>query len=372
MLNLHIVQAQHGDSLLLEYGTPPEPRYILIDGGPSTVYKDHLQAVLKQIQKAGGALEQVVLSHVDDDHVKGLLDLMKELKRQQEKNEPLTIDVRALWHNSFSDTLGPEVEDGFAKFLENSGEISDLMPLSAAEGKSIAQGDELSNLAVDLGVPINPGFDPSCIITVDQAGGPLSEENLELRILGPSLQNLEKLRQDWLDWLAEQEEKLSAKDLLDDKAIGDADASVPNLSSIMFLAKADGKTILLTGDGKGDDVLVGLQQANMLEPDGTCQVDVFKLPHHGSQRNVSPEFFRRLTADKYVISANGKYGNPDPPTLQWLVTAAKEQGRAIEIWITNPTDGTRELVDKYPPDEYGYRLVEMESGAHEMILTLAA
>jgi len=371
MLSLHIVQAEHGDSLLLEYGTPLEPRYILIDGGPGTVYRDHLRAVLKQIQRAGGSLELVVLSHVDDDHVKGLLDLMKELKRQQGKNKPLIIDVQALWHNSFGDTLGPEVEDGFARFLEDSGEISDLMPLSAAEGRSIAQGDELSNLAVELGVPINPGFEPSCIVTVDQAGGPITVDNLELRVLGPRVQNLEKLRQDWLDWLSEQKEKLSEKDLLDEKAIADADASVPNLSSIMLLACGDGKTILLTGDGRGDDVLAGLQQAHGLPPHGAFHVDVLKLPHHGSQRNVSPDFFRRLTADKYVISADGKHGNPDPATLQWMVTTAKEQRRAIEIWITNPTDATRDLVDKYRPAEYGYQLVCMKRGAHEMIVNLA-
>lgn len=371
MFNLHVVQAEHGDSLILEYGTHPQPKYILIDGGPGTVYKNHLRAVLQQIQKAGGALEQVVLSHVDDDHVKGLLDLMKELKRQQQAGKPLIIGVGALWHNSFSDTLGPEVEDRFARLLEDSGDVSDLMPVSTAQGKSIAQGDKLSSLAADLEVPINPGFDPSRIITVDQAGGPLSEQDLELHILGPTVQNLENLQQEWLEWLEEQEAKLSAKDLLDDKDLGDADASVPNLSSIMFLAEADGKTVLLTGDGKWDDLLAGLEKANLLKPDGSCHVDVLKMPHHGSQRNVSPEFFHRLTADKYVISANGKYGNPDPPTLRWLVTAAKEQGRAIEIWITNPTDGTRELVIEYPPDEYGYQLVEMEPDAHEMVLKLA-
>jgi hypothetical protein len=325
---------------------------------------------LKQIQAAGGALERVVLSHVDDDHVKGLLDLMKELNHPKKK-DPLTLDVRALWHNSFSDTLGPEVEDGFAKLLEESGDMSDLMPRSNAQGKSIAQGDQLSTLAGEVGIPINPGFDPSCIITVDQAAGPLSDGNLDLRILGPSLQNLQDLRQEWLDWLDEQKEKLSARDLLDERAIGEADESVPNLSSIMFLASADGKTILLTGDGTGDDLLEALDQANLLRADGTFHVDVLKLAHHGSQRNASPEFFRRLTADKYVISANGKYGNPDPPTLEWLVTAAKEQGRAVEIWITNPTDSTRGLLEDFPPGQYGYQLVKMAPGAHEMILPLA-
>jgi beta-lactamase superfamily II metal-dependent hydrolase len=138
----------------------------------------------------------------------------------------------------------------------------------------------------------------------------------------------------------------------------------------MVLAEAGGKTILLTGDGRWDDLLNGLARAGFLKPDGTCHVDVLKLPHHGSVRNVSPEFFRKVTADKYVISANGKNGNPDLPTLKWLVQAARDQGRSIEIWITNQTDSTRQLIHDCNSNEYGYRLVALEPGTDEMILTL--
>jgi len=34
MLTLHIIQAEYGDCLILEYGIQPNPKYILIDGGP--------------------------------------------------------------------------------------------------------------------------------------------------------------------------------------------------------------------------------------------------------------------------------------------------------------------------------------------------
>jgi len=29
------------------------------------------------------------------------------------------------------------------------------------------------------------------------------------------------------------------------------------------------------------------------------------IPHHGSDRNVDPEFFKRVTADHYIVSGNG-------------------------------------------------------------------
>ena len=141
-----------------------------------------------------------------------------------------------------------------------------------------------------------------------------------------------------------------------------SDRSVPNLSSIMILAQADGKKILLTGDARGDHLIQGLQQTSLLKTNGTLHVDILKVPHHGSSRNVDEEFFKRITADKYVISANGKYGNPDLETLIWIVKAAKEKQRNIEIFVTNQTPTIEKLLQEYFPAEYGYRLTLMEEG----------
>lgn len=58
----------------------------------------------------------------------------------------------------------------------------------------------------------------------------------------------------------------------------------------------------------------------MLE-NGRCHVDLLKIPHHGSDRNVSTEFFRQVTANHYVVSANGQHGNPDVAMLQMLSEA---------------------------------------------------
>jgi hypothetical protein len=54
-----------------------------------------------------------------------------------------------------------------------------------------------------------------------------------------------------------------------------------------------------------------------------------------------------------------------------LVEAAKEQGRAIQIFATNQTPSTRELVEECNPDEFGYRLTEMEEGADSIVVEVA-
>ncbi|MGC9350007.1 MAG: hypothetical protein ACP5JG_17845, partial [Anaerolineae bacterium] len=153
-----------------------------------------------------------------------------------------------------------------------------------------------------------------------------------------------------------------------ERAARDMDTSVPNLSSIMLMAEAEGRRVLLTGDGRSDDLEEGLQRAGYLEPGGQLHVDVLKLPHHGSKRNMTEDFLRRITADTYVISASGYHGHPSKDTLQWVVTAARDQGRTIDIVATNSTRSLRDLVKTHDPDDYGYRLTVMPKATHEFIL----
>ena len=91
--------------------------------------------------------------------------------------------------------------------------------------------------------------------------------------------------------------------------------------------------MLLTGDARGDDILDGLAEAGLLTG-GRCHVDVLKIPHHGSHRNVTADFFRQVTADHYVISANGQNGNPDVAMLEML-SAARESADDFVVHLTN-------------------------------------
>ena len=87
MFNIHAVQAHHGDCLLLEYGTPAQPRFLLVDGGPENTFDPFLRSVLAtKVAPNGGVLDRVILSHVDNDHVIGLLDLFADLKQHAAGN----------------------------------------------------------------------------------------------------------------------------------------------------------------------------------------------------------------------------------------------------------------------------------------------
>jgi len=81
-------------------------------------------------------------------------------------------------------------------------------------------------------------------------------------------------------------------------------------------------------------VLAGLKMNGLLNSKGRIHVDVLKMPHHGSERNLSENFLKQVTADHYVISANGKFKNPDESTIQALGDVHKD-GKKGTLHLTN-------------------------------------
>ncbi|MBP1643437.1 MAG: metallo-beta-lactamase family protein [Acidobacteria bacterium] len=361
MFRMRVVQAEFGDCFLLEYGSAVAPRFLLVDGGPPDTWELHLESELAGIAQVGGALDLVMLSHVDNDHIVGLLDLLARLRA--DGAAPL-IGVGGIWHNSFGrtvdvdGTLGPRLRAA----TMNAASVQ-----SAVAVNGIAEGNALRLAAQALGIPLNAGF-PGDLVCADDHPQPVLLGNLKLTVVGPTRANLDELRAQWETWLAAHEDAVADGD---PQVMANSDRSVPNLSSIVVLAEADGKRVLCTGDGRSDHLLQGLGQAGLLDAGGAVHVDVLKVAHHGSDRNATRKFFRLVTADTYVLSANGKDDNPDLATLIWIVEEAGKQGRQIELFATNDTPSLRELVAERDPAVNGYTLTVMDPGVHSTTIVLA-
>lgn len=369
MLQLKIVQARFGDCFLLIFGDTKTPAYILIDGGPGGVYPEFLRNELVSINASGGVLEKVVLTHIDADHIVGLLDLTEELKENAADGAGPLVKIKELWFNSFSDTIGKSnsIKPLLQQMLAGVHQLGSVMPHSDLALQSIFQGDTLRRNALLLNIPVNETFGGR-IITLDTVTEPLMLENLKLTFIGPTRSNLETLQKEWMEWIDKNRNRILSGDR---ELLRQMDGSVPNLSSVMFLAEADGKRLLFTGDGRGDFILEGLKTAGLLNADGSVHLDVFKVPHHGSIRNVPDGFFEKVMADIYIISADGRHGNPDYDTLVCLVEAASAQGRKIEIWFTNRTKSTDRLAAEYPEEKFGYKCVFMPEGQTVFTLNLS-
>lgn len=326
---LEALPARYGDCLLLHYGNAAAPSLMLIDGGPSRVWPKFLEPRLKALQAARGVgfrIDLMMVSHIDDDHVLGLVDFTSAWKEEKAAGKPWPYPVREAWFNSFERiSNGKDLKAVTASVTASAGanswdEIDVDSPEITNDNKdeaqaalkvlaSVGNGKELRDDLDALRVPTNSGFDGKLVRPGKGPNVPFKlGPDLTLHVVAPLAAQLDALQ------------KMFAKDLKPDAALAAyTDGSVPNLSSIAAVASYQGKTMLLTGDARGDYLIEGLKAEKLLDAGGKLHVDVLKMPHHGSDRNVDPSFFSTITADHYVASADGTFGNPDRPTLEMLI-----------------------------------------------------
>jgi hypothetical protein len=341
MLVLEALRAKFGDSLILHSGTAKRPQLTVIDGGPPGVYGDALRPRLEALRTERGLdartpldIEFMMVSHIDDDHVAGLLELARKLNDRRESGQPLPWKIRRFWHNSFDDILdNDDLKIGASGSAVSTASLGDFLELDGSRLlASVAQGRELRKLLEALSLGRNIPFkglvlatSPVKVVTVG---------DLKVTVVGPRKTELEALQQKWNAEIKPMLKKERSRSRLAEIAAY-VDKSVHNLSSIVVLVESQGKRLLLTGDGRGDHTLEGLRAAKLLKK-GKLAVDVLKVPHHGSSRNVEKDYFETIVAKHYVVSADGKHDNPDVETLE-MISAARPDD-AFTIHLTYPLD----------------------------------
>lgn len=339
---LEAVPARYGDCLLLHYGSAAKPGLALIDGGPSQVWKPFLEKRLKAIQgKRGNSfqIDLLMVSHIDDDHVLGITDFTGAWRAEKTAGNKWPYPVRQAWFNSFERisnakdigavTASVTASTGAASLEKvdlDRPEITNPNKEEARAGlkvlSSVPNGKRLRDDLEALKVPTNTGFEGNLVRPGKGPSVPFKlGPELTLHVVAPLPKQLEKLQ------------KMFATKLPPEAALAAyTDSSVPNLSSIAVVARFKDKTMLLTGDARGDYLIQGLKDEGLLEEGGTFHVDILKMPHHGSDRNVDPAFFTTITADHYVASADGTFGNPDRPTLEMIIDGrGKEADYTIHL-----------------------------------------
>lgn len=352
VFSLEALQAFHGDSLLVHAGSAAEPVLLLVDGGPSGTWERSLRPRLEELraQRAGDGALQIdlaMVSHIDSDHVAGMIDFAGALVTQQLDSEPLRHVVGTLWHNSFDDVLGDDADDLRAAALEVlSRPVADrvadeVRAAGLAVVASVAEGRELRDQARTLGWSVNAPFDGPVVLP-QEGVRTITLGSLRLTVVCPHAAQLERLHAAWERWLEEHPKAVA------DPAAAQAsrDTSPYNLSSIVVLAECDGKRMLLTGDARDDHVLAGLDAAGIAQ-DGRTHLDILKLPHHGSIRNIRAEFFDRVTADHYVISADGRHGNPETETLTLIADSRPDDNFTIHLTNRVGTDALEQRLGAF-------------------------
>lgn len=334
---IRLLKAKHGDSFLIFLDTIT----LLIDGGPSGVYRQYLEPQLKQLTSKDGeppVIDLMMVSHIDADHIDGILDLTNELIEADDEKRPPLVDIRQAWHNSFSDVLA-DTDTGTSQEIKTQSASASqsfdglLHQISSSTGtsglvlSSVSQGRQLRLDLKRLNISLNRGFRNE-IITQSGRTQPWRSGNTAIHVLGPTESEVENLKKTWKKALPKILGKDKPAALASAKKL---DKSVSNLASIVCIVETDNKSLLLTGDARGDNILQWLKDTDWPHDNGIYHFDAIKLPHHGSDRNVDSTFFKTVTANHYLISGNGGHGNPEPTTFELLFQARPELNYRIHM-----------------------------------------
>ena len=375
-MKLTVFPSENGDCLLL---TSHDGHHVLIDGGMPGSYRRYVASRLEALGTHGQKLDAVYVSHTDRDHIGGILALTEDaflwkvfathlgaapddgqsdapdgFRRPRDRARPPAIGK--FWYNAFSAAL-PEVDGEFERTMVRVATAlaaaggSDVMREAALATRelvaSVGDGIQLNNRLDkrQLGYRVNPEFRGN-LMHIESDGAdppaPLRIGSMRFHLIGPFREDLENFARYWREWLEknaaemrrlEEERRDDERNLLPNEferlhgslialatRLGDrGKVTPPNLASLMFLVEEKGRSILLTGDGHGQDVLRGLERQGKLNADGGIHVNVLKVQHHGSENNLDEEFCRRVTANNYVFCANGAHANPDLSALKAIV-----------------------------------------------------
>lgn len=257
-MEIRALNARFGDSMLVLWGRPK--RALLIDGGVGKTYGESIQPALEELRSQGvKALEALVVTHLDRDHIGGIADVIRRRHQHQ-------LGIRDVWFN---------------------GERH--LPAGVPRPRSVAQAEALGALLLGQGLAWNAAFSGDAIRT--PARGPLPRIDLPggltVTVLSPNLAQLKRLAALWPEALAETSdhqrlprargaspkrppasEPIDLNSLVKERF--SEDSSVANGSSLALLLEHKGRAALMAGDA-----YLEADALDVEDPDGCSAVEGF-------------------------------------------------------------------------------------------------
>lgn len=309
-----------GDGIIIRFlGEDNNYHNIIIDGGTEkgNVYENTLRLEITKVIDRNEKIDLWIISHIDDDHIGGVLRFIndKELIQQYSLNETI------FWYNDFEFDYNVSTKDSVL--------------LSPNQSQRLRE--YLLNNAFSVNNDIHFGRN-------------FNFHGLKIIILSPCKEKekqLENSKKDTSKLLSGQVKSDWDKKIEDlNLNIFEEDSKKLHFYSVAFLLIYNQKNILLTSDSYPSIIedslkLLGYNTTNKLN------LELMQLAHHGSKYNTSNSLLQMINCSKFVISADG-YNRHKLPNKETIARVIKENNHLIELYITHKNDITDSLfeVDK--------------------------
>ena len=339
MINIKFLPAENGDCILIT----TDKFNILIDGGMERTYYRSLKDKLEELKQ----IDLVILTHIDKDHIEGLIELFKD--------EDIRPKVKKVWFNSLA-KLGELFDDKYEECKEYATDND------SDKDVSYRQGESLESLL--------DGIDHELIYIEKQST--YTFEDLELQLLSPNKRDLKKLYKYWDDDKQDREKKES-KNTNDTVLTMDSieslyknkfnnDTRRENKSSIAFNLKYQEKNYLFLSDANMSVVIESLTKIHGIEK---LDAEFVKLSHHGSKKNTNQKLLDIINSHKFIISTNGDiYNHPDKEALSRIIKNSKRDSEKIEFWFNYEEDVYPKIFtyEELSSEKYNFKLLFSEEG----------
>ena len=394
MIVVEMLPAQEGDCFLIAVDNK---YHILVDGGTPYTYRHYLKSRLIKLAEDKKVIDLLIVTHVDNDHIGGIIPFIKE---NGNASNPQIIPVKEVWHNSYRHLQFDK--NGKLEFREK--EILKSIVAKGAMEEHIKNNDEsVKDISGYQGTTLagllySNGYNWNTIsnnLPIKKGVFQEIDKNIHIKVIAPQDNELEELGKVWKKQLMQKKHSfLFSDELLFDDAYEyymrflrepfieareisymkeeenieklaykeyPSDISVVNNSSICFEIDYKGTLLLFLGDKS-----VGSLDMNLIKE----KYALLKVPHHGSNNNYSIEFAKKVHADVYLLSTNGrKYQHPDKEMVAKIIYFNKEKKKIFfnynNLSIFNFLNGielSRYNVEIQRPDRYETLVINIEGG----------
>ncbi len=290
-IEVEFFPAREGDCILVTCTNGKETHRILFDGGRAATYAA-LREALIELPEDERMLDLRVVTHVDRDHIEGVLKLVDD--------EDCPVTFKDVWFNGFQH-------------------------LTDEEHFGAVMGEKLTTFLVENVHPWNEAWERNAVVIGADDEPPVKTiGDITLTLLSPDRAKCLALAPKWVkeckkaglipfepDEVAEEDDAEDDEESFgppDVEALAEAqfeeDDAEPNGSSIAVLLEYGEHSLLLTGDAHVDRLTKSLVALGATK-EAPLKLSAFKLSHHGSSHNISRELLELVNCAHYIVSTNG-------------------------------------------------------------------
>jgi len=328
------IKAFNGDSILISTGNSN----ILIDGGTKKAYGIFLKKEIDKLRRDNHKLDLVVMTHIDSDHIGGIIKLLEMEKELLENGDISYPIIKKVWFNAFEEKI-------FSDDYSND--------TSYAEYKTFKEFID----GLDRFIAYNQ------YISIDNQIEYIINNEIKLTLLSPNNKKLNKLHKKYRDRIEDDFYTSYSKNY--DKSIEELakvtfkkDSSIHNGASIAFILEYQEKNYLFLADAHIDLIIESLKNLGYTK-DNPLEVEFVKLSHHGSKKNINQEFLDLIRSDNFVILTNGaSHGHPDKEALSRIILNPNRDFSKKVNFICNYDEVIEKNIFSYENEEkYNFELV---------------